>query len=131
MATATKRRPAARRKSKQSKVRAKSNAKAARSRVKAARAPRFEGTREALNEQLATHRSDAAAIAAAVVGVLVALGVYTRAAGPLGRGMDTLFGAMFGRGRLLVPLADFSVTAALLLRRGEDEDLEDEQRRGW
>ncbi len=127
MATATKRRPAARRKSKQSKARAAS----ARTRAKAARAPRFEGTREALNEQLATHRSDAAAIAAALVGVLVALGVYTRAAGPLGSGMDTLFGAMFGRGRFLVPLAAFSVTAALLLRRGEDEDLENEQRRGW
>ncbi len=122
MATSTKRRPAAKRKPAARK-------KAARRKV--ARTPRFEGTREALNEQLADHRNDAAAIASAVVGLLVALGVYTRAAGPLGRGLDTAFGATFGKGRFLVPLAAFAVTSALLLRRVDEDDPESEQRRGW
>src|SRR4051812_27784977 len=107
MPTATKRRPAARSKS--------------RKRSRARRAPRFEGTREALTEQLSAHSSDAAAIAAAVAGVLTALGVYTTAAGPLGHGLDVALGAALGRGRLLIPLACFSVTAALLLRRNEEE----------
>src|SRR4051812_5100019 len=107
MPTATKRRPAARSKS--------------RKRSRARRAPRFEGTREALSEQLSAHSSDAAAIAAAVVGVLAALGVYTTAAGPLGHGLDVALGAALGRGRFLVPLACFGATAALLLRRSDDE----------
>ncbi len=80
----------------------------------------FEGTREALHEQLAAHSSDAAAIFAAVAGVLIALGVYTTAAGPLGHGVNVGLGAALGRGRFLVPLACFAATAALLVRRGDD-----------
>src|SRR3954465_1007173 len=116
MPTATKRRPAAR-STGRSKAKRKSRSRARR----APRAPRFEGTREALSEQLSAHSSDAAAIAAAVTGVLAALGVYTTAAGPLGHGLDVALGAALGRGRFLVPLACFAATAALLLRRRDDE----------
>src|SRR3954447_26445030 len=110
MPTATKRRPAARSKRRKSAARRRS-----------ARGPRFEGTREALTEQLSAHSSDAAAIATAVAGVVTALGVYTTAGGPLGHALDVALGAALGRGRFLVPLACFGATAALLLRRGEDE----------
>ena len=80
----------------------------------------FEGTREALSEQLSAHSSDAAAIAAAVAGVLVALGVYTTAAGPLGHALNVGLGAALGRGRFFVPIACFATTAALLVRRGDE-----------
>ncbi len=113
VATTTKRRPP---------TRATRKAKPARRRSRAPkRAPRFVGTREALAEQLAAHSSDAAAIGAAVAGVLVALGVYTTAAGPLGHGLDVALGAALGRGRFLVPIACFAATAALVLRRGDEE----------
>ena len=110
MPTATKRRPAAK-----SKGRGRSRA-----RKRPARQPMFEGTREALSEQLSAHSSDAAAIAAAVAGVLVALGVYTTAAGPLGDAWNVGLGAALGRGRFFVPIACFATTAALLIRRGDE-----------
>src|SRR5262249_13452281 len=103
MPTATKRRPASK-----SKRRARSR--------RPARRPHFEGTREALSDQLSAPSSDAAAIAAAVAGVLIALGVYPTAAGPLGHGLDVGLGASLGRGRFFVPLACFAITAALLVR---------------
>ena len=119
MATTTKRRPAAR-----SRAAAKNKKAAAKRRAKAARPPRFEATREALTEQLDDHRLDAAAIGSAVIGAIIALGVYTSAAGPLGKGLDVAFGAAFGRGRFLIPLACFAVTAALLMRRPDDDEYE-------
>ncbi|HEY3834420.1 MAG TPA: DNA translocase FtsK 4TM domain-containing protein [Acidimicrobiia bacterium] len=111
MPTATKRRPAAK-----SKSRSRSRSRAKRP----ARQPLFTGTREALSEQLSAHSSDAAAIAAAVAGVLVALGVYTTAAGPLGHALNVGLGAALGRGRFFVPLACFAATAALLIRRSDE-----------
>jgi S-DNA-T family DNA segregation ATPase FtsK/SpoIIIE len=105
--TATKRRPAAKR--------------------PAPKRRRARGTaRLALREQLAAHTVDAAAIGCLVLAVLSGLGVWTRAAGPLGHAIDTAFGAVLGRGRFLVPLACLAVGIALLTTRREEQ----ESRRG-
>ncbi len=117
MATSTKRRPAASR-------------KPARKSVKRPRARRSLPTgriREALGEQLATHAADAAALACMVIGLIALLGVFTDAAGPLGRVIDTGAGALLGKGRYLVPLALFAAAAVLVARRHEAP----EDRHGW
>ncbi|MET0919859.1 MAG: DNA translocase FtsK 4TM domain-containing protein [Acidimicrobiia bacterium] len=70
-------------------------------------------TRDAAGRQLAGHRADALAVGLVVVGVLVALGLWTNLAGPIGDGVADGLGAAFGRARVALPVA--CIAFALLL----------------
>jgi DNA segregation ATPase FtsK/SpoIIIE, S-DNA-T family len=85
-------------------------------------------TRDAAGHQLAGHRADALAVGLVVLGVLVAMGLWTDLAGPIGDGLADGLGAVFGRARVALPVA--CVAFALLLlwpkraarRSGDEED---------
>jgi len=77
--------------------------------------------RAALHEQLGGHGLDIAAVALGVIAIIAALGVSTRAAGPLGDAIDTGVGAALGRGRYLLPIACLAAAAALVWRRDDRE----------
>jgi S-DNA-T family DNA segregation ATPase FtsK/SpoIIIE len=55
-----------------------------------------------------------AAIAAFAVGLLIALAVYFKLAGPVGRGADDALGAVMGWGRYLLPFVAAAIGVALL-----------------
>jgi S-DNA-T family DNA segregation ATPase FtsK/SpoIIIE len=73
------------------------------------------------------HAGDVAGLISIGIGLVAAMGVYADAAGPVGRGLDTLIGTAVGWGRLLAPVA--LVGAGVLLLRGTPaEDDEGEAR---
>ncbi len=81
--------------------------------------------REAAGRQLAGHRSDALAVALFVVGVIVALGLWTDLAGPVGSAIADGTGAVLGRARVALPVACIAFAVLLLWpRRGSSIDLE-------
>ena len=51
------------------------------------------------------------------LGLLLALSIYARLAGPLGRGIDTMFGWLFGLGRFTLPVVVAAVGIAMVRRR--------------
>jgi S-DNA-T family DNA segregation ATPase FtsK/SpoIIIE len=51
------------------------------------------------------HRDDLIGLAVVVIGVLLALAVYLKLAGPLGRGVSTGLGALVGEARYVLPVA--------------------------
>lgn len=70
----------------------------------APRAPRASaGGRGEVRQAISGRENELAAIAVFAVGVLIALAVYFRLAGPVGRGADTGLGAAIGLGRYLLP----------------------------
>ncbi len=72
------------------------------------------------------HGADLAGLVIAVVGVVAGLGIYASAGGPVGRGVATGVGTLFGAARVLVP--PLLVGLGILLVRGVPEpvvDLED------
>jgi S-DNA-T family DNA segregation ATPase FtsK/SpoIIIE len=77
--------------------------------------------RSRLGAQLGDHRNDALALALLVGGVVAALGSFAGGAGPVGHGIDTVTGALFGRGRFLVPLALVTVSVLFLAHRRDEE----------
>lgn len=67
-------------------------------------APRVSaGGRGEVRRAISGRENELAAIAVFAVGVLIALAVYFRLAGPVGRGADTGLGAAIGLGRYLLP----------------------------
>ena len=82
-------------------------------------------SRAAAGRQLAGHRSDALAVALSVVGVIVALGLWTDLAGPVGSAIADGTGAVLGRARVALPVACLAFAILLLWpRRGNSIDLE-------
>ncbi|MEY4361706.1 MAG: cell division protein FtsK [Actinomycetota bacterium] len=59
--------------------------------------------RQEVRQAISGRENELAAIAVFAVGVLTALAVYFRLAGPVGRGADTGLGAAIGLGRFLLP----------------------------
>ncbi len=73
--------------------------------------------REAAGRQLAGHRADVLAVCLFVVGAIVALGLWTDLAGPVGSGLADAAGAAVGRARVAVPVACFAFGVVLLWPR--------------
>jgi S-DNA-T family DNA segregation ATPase FtsK/SpoIIIE len=73
--------------------------------------------REAAGRQLAGHRADVLAVGLFVVGAIVALGLWTDLAGPVGSGLADGAGAAVGRARVAVPVACFAFGVLLLWPR--------------
>src|SRR6478672_11820983 len=73
--------------------------------------------REAAGRQLAGHRADVLAVGLFVVGAIVALGLWTDLAGPVGSGLADGAGAAIGRARVAVPVACFAFGVLLLWPR--------------
>ncbi len=67
-------------------------------------------------EVVAGHESDLLGILMIAGGVLVALAVWLKVAGPVGRGISDLFGWLFGLGRYLVPIG-LGLAGAALIRK--------------
>ena len=89
------------------------------------RTGRLHRGREAAGRQLAGHRSDALAVALFVVGVIVALGLWTDLAGPVGSAIADGTGAVLGRARVALPVACIAFAVVLLWpRRASSIDLE-------
>src|SRR4051794_15562177 len=90
---------------------------AARSRSRAAAAPPSPGvvarSRAAAGRQLDGHWGDVGAVALIVAGVILTLGLTPALAGPVGSALADGTGAVFGRGRVAVPVA--CVAFAILL----------------
>ena len=81
--------------------------------------------RAVAGRQLAGHRSDALAVALFVVGVIVALGLWTDLAGPVGSAIADGTGAVMGRARVALPVACIAFAVLLLWpRRAASIDLE-------
>ncbi|MCU1428693.1 MAG: FtsK/SpoIIIE family proteinFtsk gamma protein [Actinomycetia bacterium] len=74
-----------------------------------------------LAAQLGNHAADAAVLALLVGGVVAFLGIFAHGAGPVGRALDTVTGALFGRGRVLVPFALIAAAALVLVHRDDEE----------
>ena len=70
--------------------------------------------REAAGRQLAGHRADVLAVCLFVAGAIVALGLWTDLAGPVGTGLADGAGAAVGRARVAIPLACFAFGVVLL-----------------
>ncbi|MFI5046819.1 MAG: DNA translocase FtsK [Acidimicrobiia bacterium] len=133
-ATSTRRKGSARSRSRKAKSRAKAApARRSRARSKAGRSTRTEPTalartREAAGAQLAGHRADALAVGLIVLGVLVALGLWTDLAGPIGSGLADGLAAAFGRARVALPVICVCFAVLLLWPRhagtedGADDD---------
>src|SRR3954471_12045204 len=81
--------------------------------------------RDELSEQLGGHRADILAIGLAVAGLLSLLAIFSDVVGPVGRGLDTAFAALLGRGKVLVPIGLLVGGGSVLRPRGPDEDDED------
>jgi DNA segregation ATPase FtsK/SpoIIIE, S-DNA-T family len=100
-------------------VASRRRSKSSRGRKRARAAARGQW-RESFAEQLADHRSDTAAIALGVAGVLSALGIFWDRAGPVGSAIDTAAAAMLGRGKIIVPIALLSAAVLTLAQRRDD-----------
>jgi S-DNA-T family DNA segregation ATPase FtsK/SpoIIIE len=79
----------------------------------------------ALGRALSGHVGDLTGLLAVAVGVVAGMGVYAGAAGPVGRGLDSALGALFGWGRLVAPIG-LVVAGVLLVRGARGRDPEDE-----
>ncbi len=87
--------------------------------------------RDELSEQLGGHRADILAIGLGVAGLLSLLAIFSDVVGPVGRGLDTAFAALFGRGKVLVPIGLLVGAGSMLAPRVSDEDEDDvSSRRG-
>jgi DNA segregation ATPase FtsK/SpoIIIE, S-DNA-T family len=121
-ATKTRRRRAA---SRSKTTRRKPAARKTTSRARAAAAEPGVLTRgrEAAGRQLAGHRADVLAVVLFVAGVILALGLWTDLAGPVGSALADGTGAVLGRARVAVPVACFAFAVLLLWpRRAVDPD---------
>ena len=67
-----------------------------------------------MREAISGRESELAAIASFVLGLLIALAVYVKLAGPVGRGADTALGVAIGLGRYLLPVVAVTIGFALL-----------------
>ena len=67
-----------------------------------------------VRDALSGRENELAAIAVGVVGVVIALAVYVKLAGPVGRGADAVFASLLGLGRYLLPPVAGAVAVALL-----------------
>jgi len=67
-----------------------------------------------VREALSGRENELAAIAVVVVGVIIALAVYVKLAGPVGRGADAVFASLLGLGRYLLPPVAVAVAVTLL-----------------
>jgi S-DNA-T family DNA segregation ATPase FtsK/SpoIIIE len=86
-------------------------------------------SREAAGRQLAGHRADLLAVCLFAVGAIVALGLWTDLAGPVGSGLADGTGAVLGRARVAVPVACFAFGVVLLWpRRAQIIDLDAAER---
>src|SRR5262245_26777236 len=74
-------------------------------------------SREAAGRQLAGHRGDVLAVCLFVVGAIVALGLWTDLAGPVGSALADGTGAVLGRARVAIPVACFAFGVVLLWPR--------------
>jgi S-DNA-T family DNA segregation ATPase FtsK/SpoIIIE len=83
--------------------------------------------REAAGRQLEGHRSDVLAVCLFVAGAIVALGLWTDLAGPVGSALADAAGAAVGRARVAVPVACFAFGVLLLWpRRAAAADPDDD-----
>ncbi|MDQ1431556.1 MAG: segregation ATPase FtsK/SpoIIIE, family [Actinomycetota bacterium] len=83
--------------------------------------------RDAAGRQLAGHRSDVLAVFLFVAGAIVALGLWTELAGPVGSALADATGAVLGRARVAVPVACFAFGVLLLWpRRAVDNETDDD-----
>jgi S-DNA-T family DNA segregation ATPase FtsK/SpoIIIE len=73
--------------------------------------------REAAGRQLAGHRADVLAVCLFVAGAIVALGLWTDLAGPVGSALADSAGAAAGRARVAIPVACFAFGVLLLWPR--------------
>jgi DNA segregation ATPase FtsK/SpoIIIE, S-DNA-T family len=78
--------------------------------------------RDELAAQLGGHRADILAIGLGVAGLLSLLAIFSDVVGPVGRGLDTAFAALLGRGKLLVPIGLLVGAGSMLAPRVTDED---------
>ena len=69
-----------------------------------------------VREALSGRENELAAIAVVVVGVIIALAVYVKLAGPVGRGADAVFASLLGLGRYLLPPVAVAVARAAVMR---------------
>src|SRR5262245_49308847 len=88
-------------------------------------------SREAAGRQLAGHRADLLAVCLFAVGAMVALGLWTDLAGPVGSALADGTGAVLGRARVAIPVACFAFAVVLLWPRraafidlGDDDTIE-------
>ena len=100
-----------------SRARSKGSSASKRSRSGTAKRRRPNAPRRRLTEG---HEADLAGLAVLVVAVVAALGVYARAAGPVGAFLDDLIGAAVGLGRFVAPPALAALGVALI--RGAPPD---------
>jgi DNA segregation ATPase FtsK/SpoIIIE, S-DNA-T family len=93
-------------------------------------APRASsGGRSEVRQAISGRENELAAIGAFAVGILIALAVYFRLAGPVGRGADTGLGAAIGLGRYLMPPVAGLIGWSLL--RGEKAPSRMKLALGW
>jgi S-DNA-T family DNA segregation ATPase FtsK/SpoIIIE len=118
MAATTRSRPAARR---QPARRAPAKPAAKRLPARRQRPRRGAELRARLGAQLGSHSADAAALALLVAGVVAALGIYAASAGPFGSAVDAIAATLFGKARLLLPLALVAAAVLLLAHRDDEE----------
>src|SRR4051794_25897011 len=89
-----------------------------RSRAKPTAPTRGDQARTEVKEAIDDRRSEYIGLGLIVGGVLSALAVYFKLAGPLGRGVSDLLGWLTGQGRYLIPIALIAVGVAMI-RKGE------------
>ena len=103
-------------------------AASSRGRSSSRRARPLARSREAAAEQLGAHAPDALAVGLLVLGALTTLGLTSDLAGPVGDGLATAASALFGTGRVLVPVACVALATLLWIRpRGADDADEDRE----
>ncbi len=84
-------------------------------------------SREAAGRQLAGHHADVLAVCLFVVGAIIALGLWTDLAGPVGSAVADGTGAVLGRARVALPVVCFAFGVVLLWpRRSEFIDSGDD-----
>ncbi len=91
--------------------------------------PRPKRSSGEVRSAISGRENELAAIAAFVIGLLIALAVYFKLAGPVGRGTDDALGAIIGWGRYLLPLVAVAIGVALL--RGEQTPSGTKFALGW
>src|ERR1700737_4580105 len=128
-ATSTRRRRAtSRSKKKTSRKPAARRATTSRARAAAAEPGVLSRGRDAAGRQLSGHRSDVLAVFLFVAGAIVALGLWTELAGPVGSALADATGAVLGRARVAVPVACFAFGVLLLWpRRAVANETDDDE----
>ncbi len=74
---------------------------------------------DALPGILASHAVDLTAVGLATAAILIALGVWFHALGPVGHGLDRIMGDIMGLVRFLIPAILIAIVALLVARRDE------------